>query len=91
MPDQFWAMFGRIGGDINRQAVAVGQCAYTLDMIAMFMRYKNGFYFLHRKSQPLHPLFCFPARDAGIYQNRIGIVAHIIAIAVAAGIKGCDE
>ena len=91
MPDQLWAMFGCIGGDLNRQAVPVGQCAYALDMITMLVRYKNGSYFLHRKAQPPHALFRFPARDAGIYQNSIGIVAHIIAITVAAGIKGCDE
>jgi hypothetical protein len=56
-------------------------------MVGMFMRNKNGFYLFHLQSQPRHPLFRFPAGDTGIYKDGFFIVADVVAIAIAAGIK----
>ena len=91
MPDQPGAIAGGESGDINRQAVLIGQCGNPFDMIAVFMRYKNGLQGFHGKAQLFHPLFRFPAGNAHIDQNSLTAVSNIITIAVAAGVQGCDK
>ena len=60
-------------------------------MIAVFMRDKNSFHFVHRQIKPLHSFFRFPAGDACINQYSLLVIANIITIAVAAGVQGSDE
>jgi len=42
---------------------------------------------LHTQSQAVHPPLRLPAGEAGIYQDGFVVVAYVIAIPIATGIK----
>jgi hypothetical protein len=52
-------------------------------MIGMLMGDEDAPDFLHGQSEPVHPVFRFPAGDAGIDQHCLVLIAYIIAIAIA--------
>ena len=54
----------------------------------MLMRYENGLHFFHLQSQFLHPPFRFSARNTCVYENRLGFIADIKAVTIAAGVEG---
>src|SRR5690606_29417269 len=67
-----------------RQLVFIGQYAQSLYVVAMLVGYEDSLYMLHRQPLPCHPFLGFAARYTGIYQNCLGAIANVIAIAIAA-------
>jgi hypothetical protein len=59
-------------------------------MIGVFMRYKNGFYFVHLQAQAFHSFLRLPAGNTGVYQYGFCFTANIIAVSIASGIERGD-
>lgn len=76
-----------VGGDVYGEVVFAGDHGYTADMITVFVGDEEGLYFLHGKPQPFHPFFRFAAGDAGIYENGLPAVSHIVTIPVTPRIQ----
>ena len=75
------------GGDIYGNIPLAGDGAEAINMIGMLVGDEDGLYPIDGQAEALHARFCFTARDAGIYKNRLCIVTYIIAVAIAAGVE----
>ena len=77
--------------DINWELVFLCQYRKSENMIAVLMGNEYGFYGFNVKPEAVHSFFCFPARKARINNYGFFPVSNIIAVAIAAGIKGGNK
>lgn len=74
----------RAGSNINRKLVFPGKGGYAMNVVTMFMGYKNSFYLFDVQAKSLQAFLSFPAGDTPIYQDGLIIVTDVITISVTA-------
>ena len=84
MSNQKWPPLRCFFCNKNRDLIFIRNSCNALNVIAVFVRNKDGPYFTDVKAFLPHAIFGFATGNSSIYQNSINIVTNVVAIAVTA-------
>src|SRR6185437_843202 len=78
-------------GDVHRKLITMGKHLQTADMVIVLMGNKDSPYPGQRETHASHAPFRLTAGKADVDEDSFLLVTNIVTIAVATGIKRCDE